>query len=224
MMQLNRDECRILGVLIEKAQTTPEQYPLSLNAIVNGANQKSNRDPVVSIDDTQASTVLDALRGKGLVIQTDQPGSRVHKYRHNAVEGLHARSGELAILAELLLRGPQTLGELRGRAGRMHPMESIEAVTELLRALSQRGEPLVKEIPPWPGSRAPRYVQLLCPSLHDMQAPPSTPRAVDAGAAAAPGDESLLAQRVATLELQVTELRRALRDLAGKFGEGDLLL
>src|SRR5437868_4374278 len=123
MIQLSPDESRVLGVLIEKATTTPEQYPLSLNAIVNGASQKNNRDPVLTMSEEQANEAVEGLRGKGLLVRIDQLGSRVHKYRHSVIETLHVRAGEAAILAELLLRGPQTLGELRGRASRMHAME-----------------------------------------------------------------------------------------------------
>src|SRR5688572_4100082 len=116
MIMLNPSEARVLGVLIEKALTTPDQYPLSLNAVVNGANQKNNRDPVLTMTDDEAFEALEGLRTNGLVVRVDQAGSRVHKYRHNAIDALHVRTGESAILAELLLRGPQTLGELRGRA------------------------------------------------------------------------------------------------------------
>src|SRR3954468_12919447 len=157
MIELTADEARVLGVLIEKAQTTPEQYPLSLNGITNGANQKNNRDPVLAMTEDQIYVAAEGLRGKGLAVRVDQPGSRVHKYRHNAIDVLHVRTGELVILAELLLRGPQTLGELRGRASRMHPLETIEVVRGMLTALSTRSEPLVKELPPSPGSRAERY-------------------------------------------------------------------
>src|SRR6478752_7821538 len=142
MIQLTPDESRVLGVLIEKAMTTPDQYPLSLNAVVNGANQKNNRDPVLTMEENQAFAALEGLRGQGLVIRSDMVGSRVNKYKHAAGEALHARPGELAILAELMLRGPQTLGELRGRASRMHPMESLDDVKNMLRALSERDEPL----------------------------------------------------------------------------------
>jgi uncharacterized protein YceH (UPF0502 family) len=110
MIQLTPEEARVLGVLIEKSLTTPEQYPLSLNAAVNGANQKNNRDPVISMSEDAAFDALEGLRDKGLVVRIDTPGARVHKYRHQAQEALHARTGEIAILAELLLRGPQTLG------------------------------------------------------------------------------------------------------------------
>ena len=159
MIQLTSDECRVLGVLIEKQTTTPDQYPLSLNAITNGANQKNNRDPVMAMTDDQAFVAVEGLRGKGLVVRMDQAGSRVPKFRHLANETLHARVGELAILAELLMRGPQTLGELRGRALRMSQMESMEIAKDLLRALMERPEPYVKLIPPIPGSRAERYLQ-----------------------------------------------------------------
>src|SRR3954468_4057060 len=119
MLELNVDESRVLGVLIEKATTTPEQYPLSLNAVTNGSNQKNNREPVRAMTEDQCFEALESLRTKGLVVRVDTHGSRVPKYRHNAGDVLRARTGELAILAELLLRGPQTVGELRGRASRM---------------------------------------------------------------------------------------------------------
>jgi uncharacterized protein YceH (UPF0502 family) len=211
MIQLTPDESRVLGVLIEKATTTPEQYPLSLNAVVNGANQKNNRDPVTAMTEDQAYAAVEGLREKGLVMRVDQTGSRVTKYRHNATDTLHARPGELAILAELLLRGPQTLGELRGRASRMSPIESLDAAKELLRALNDRPEPLAKEILPSPGSRAERYVQLLCPELHPLQSAATTPTAT------APADPSL-ADRVAKLESEVIALREGLQRLSEALG------
>jgi uncharacterized protein YceH (UPF0502 family) len=214
MIELSPDESRVLGVLIEKATTTPEQYPLSLNAIVNGANQKNNRDPVLTMNEDDAYAAVEGLRGKGLTVRVDQTGGRVHKYRHNAIDALHVRAGELAILAELLLRGPQTIGELRGRASRMHPMETTDVVKELLRALQERGEPLIKELPPSPGSRAERFVQLLCPGLHAVDAPP----AVSTAMAAAPTGVSLT-DRVTRLETEVAELRAALNRLATALGE-----
>src|ERR1700688_5054687 len=115
MNQLTPDESRVLGALIEKAFTTPDQYPLTLNAVVNGSNQKNNRDPVTTLDDTRAFDALEVLRGKGLVVRADMAGSRVNKFKHQTSEALHVRPAEVALLAELLLRGPQTLGELRGR-------------------------------------------------------------------------------------------------------------
>src|SRR5687768_8855049 len=122
MTQLTPNEARALGVLIEKATTTPEQYPLSLNALTNGANQKNNRDPVLSLSEDEIFEAVESLRDKQLAVRVDQAGSRVHKYKHTASETLRCSAGQLAVLAELLLRGPQTLGELRGRASRMHPL------------------------------------------------------------------------------------------------------
>ena len=225
MVKLSPDESRVLGVLIEKATTTPEQYPLSLNAVVSGANQKNNRDPVMTMEEGAAFEALEKLRAKGLVVRVDMAGSRVNRYRHQAGDALHVRQGELAVLAELLLRGPQTLGELRGRASRMHPLESLEVVRNMLRALTEREEPLVRELPPLPGSRAERYVQLLCPDLHPIE-PDATGagRAGEAPAApAAPADGQRLGERVAALEAEVQVLRAALRRLAAAVGEPDPL-
>jgi hypothetical protein len=207
---LSPDEARVLGVLIEKATTTPEQYPLTLNALVSGASQKSNRDPVIEMDEDRCRDALDGLRGKGLVVRIDQAGARVPKYRHEAGQALHARTGELAILAELLLRGPQTLGELRGRASRMHPMETLEDARAMLRGLMDRPEPLARELPPASGSRAERYAQLLCPDLHPMAAPASPE-------IAAP--PSSLHERVAKLEAEVAVLRDELTRLKAALGE-----
>ena len=220
MIELTPDESRVLGVLVEKATTTPEQYPLSLNAVVNGANQKNNRDPVLAMEEGDAFEALESLRAKGLVVRVDMAGSRVNKYRHQAGEALHVRGAELAILAELLLRGPQTLGELRGRASRMHALESLDVVKNMLRALSEREEPLVRQIPPAPGSRAERYVQLLCPDLHPIDAPAGghvAPPPVGASSPPATG----LAARVEALESEVATLREALRRLAAAVGESD---
>jgi uncharacterized protein YceH (UPF0502 family) len=211
MIELNPDESRVLGVLIEKALTTPDQYPLSLNAVTNGANQKNNRDPVIAMSEDQAHDALEGLRGKGLVVRVDTPGNRVPKFKHSAGETLHARIGELAILAELLLRGPQTLGELRGRAARMHPMESLESARELLRALMERDEPLARELPPAPGTRAEKYTQLLCPDAH-----PNAAIVASAGEAAPSGS---LANRVATLETELESLKSQVHKLCEALGQ-----
>jgi hypothetical protein len=216
MIQLTPDESRVLGVLIEKAFTTPDQYPLTLNAVVNGANQKNNRDPVVTMDDTRTFDALESLRGKGLVVRADMAGSRVNKFKHRTGEVLQVRPAEVAILAELLLRGPQTLGELRGRASRMQPFESIEAVKNMLAALMTRDEPMVKELPPSPGSRAERYAQLLCPELH----PRETTAAAASSNSTSPSTSGLV-DRVERLEAEVSVLKAALKQLANSVGERD---
>lgn len=217
MIELTADEARVLGVLIEKAFTTPEQYPLTLNAVVNGANQKNNRDPVITMDEGRAFDALEGLRAKKLVVRADMAGSRVNKFRHQTGEALHARPAEVAILAELLLRGPQTLGELRGRASRMQSFDTLEAVRDMLTALMSREEPLVRQLPPIPGSRAERYAQLLSPSSTPSQneSLETLPPAL-ADDAAAP-----LKKRVEDLEKEVAELRGALRRLALSIGEPD---
>jgi hypothetical protein len=204
MLELLPDECRVLGTLIEKALTTPGQYPLSLNSLVTGVNQKNNRDPVVEIDEDAALRAVDGLRAKGLARDVSFTGSRVEKYRHTAGEALELRPPELSLLSELLLRGPQTVGELRGRAGRMHPFESLEVVENVLKVLAERAAPLfplVRELPPAPGSRATRWMQLLCEELHPITgaaSPLAAPVRVDSGPSAS--------ERLAALERRVQEL------------------
>ena len=220
MEPLTPDEARVLGVLIEKQMTTPDQYPLTQNAVVNGANQKNNRDPVTAMDDHRAFDALESLRGKGMLVRVNQAGSRVDKFRHQAGEVLHCRPAELALLAELMLRGPQTLGELRGRASRMQPLESLEVVKTLLEAMSQREQPLVRELPPTPGSRAERYVQLLAPDAHPIEA--AAPAGAAVVASSAPPAASLT-DRVRQLEDEVAGLKAALRKFAQSLGEADPL-
>lgn len=221
MPHLTPDESRVLGVLVEKSLTTPDQYPLTVNAVVNASNQKNNRDPVLAIDETQAFDALEGLRANGLAVRVDSVGSRTNRYRHDAADVLRVRGGELAVLAELLLRGPQTLGELRGRASRMHPLESLDAVKDMLRALAERPEPLVRDVPPTPGSRAGRYAQLLCPEAYDIgQAAAATVEGPEGSHRTLGADDGLSA-RVEKLETQVQLLSDALRRLAAAVGEPD---
>ncbi len=159
--RLDPVEIRVLGTLVEKAHTVASQYPMTLNAIVAGASQRSNRDPVEAHDESSVLDALDRLRAKGFVHEVNLAGSRVPKYRHVAREALEVSTGELVVLTELLLRGPQTVGELRARASRMHPLESTEVVSNLLRSLRERDQPLVERLPPAPGTRAERFRQRL---------------------------------------------------------------
>lgn len=216
MLTLTPDECRVLGVLIEKELTTPEQYPLTLNALVNGCNQKNNRDPVVQFEDNRVEDALDSLRANGLVVQVYLASSRVPKYRHQTSEKLQLTRYELVILAELLLRGPQTMGEIRGRASRMHHLDTLEVVKEMLDKLSARPEPLVRQIPPAPGSRAERYMQLLCPDAHPIDVPAAAP-----GAAAS--SSRSISDRVERLEKMVEAMAGAMRRMAAALGEPDPL-
>src|SRR5262245_11117473 len=134
---LDPHERRVLGVLIEKAKTTPDAYPLSLNALVTGCNQKSNRDPVLNLSDSEVESVLSGLQKKGLVFRLQGSG-RVERWRHIAYEAWKVEKVELAVLAELLLRGPQTEGELRGRASRMEPIEDLDKLRAVLKPLAER--------------------------------------------------------------------------------------
>jgi len=224
MIELTADEARILGVLIEKGQTTPESYPLTLNAIVNGANQKNNRFPVTNIDEGDAMSAVIALRNKGLVVQQDGHGQRVPKFRHQFKETMVLSTPEMVILAELFLRGPQTLGELRGRASRMHPLESLEMARNTIELLMNKPEPLVQRLAPAPGSRAERYGQLMCASLHEGvgseeggEEPAPSERPLTAG-----GGSGGLGERVARLEAEVALLRGALERLGREVGAGEL--
>src|SRR5262245_47247307 len=134
-LQLDATEARVLGVLIEKELTTPEQYPLTLNAATNGSNQKNNRDPVLDLTEHEVDGALRKMIVKGFVGSVHPVGSRVEKFRHNAETVLSIERAQMAVLAELLLRGPQQPGELRGRAVRMAPIESLAALVEVLRPL-----------------------------------------------------------------------------------------
>lgn len=221
MVQLTPDECRVVGVLVEKAHTTATQYPMSLNAIMLGCNQKSNRDPVVEFDEDRVVRALDGLRDKKLVVYCDSIGSRVMKYRHECRDALGIGTKELVVLTELLLRGPQTAGEIRTHATRMAPLGSLEELGNLLQFMMggpERPEALVKLLPPLPGSRAPRYVQLLCPDLHPLDAPAGAYGDADAaGAVSGVGD------RLERMEGEVAELRRIVNHLAKALGEEAVL-
>ncbi len=209
--QLTPDECRVLGTLIEKAQTTPNQYPLTLNSLITGVNQKSNRWPVVTIDELRTLRAIDGLRSKGFVREVSMSGARVEKFRHVAREALNAGTNEIALLAELMLRGPQTVGELRTHASRMSAFESLEAVEAVLHGMAKAESPLVRELSPSPGSRAPRWMQLLCPELHPLDSvAPGEDGDSGAHASADVSRIDALEARVAGLEAQLAELRRSL--------------
>jgi uncharacterized protein len=164
-IELTPLEARVIACLVEKEITTPDQYPLSLNALVTACNQKSNRDPVLELDARTVQDTVDGLMKKHLV--TDRSGGvggRVTRYRHRfcntQFSQLSLSAGELAIVCELLLRGPQTPGELRSRASRMAPFTDVHQVESALEALADREEPLVAQLPREPGKRESRWLQL----------------------------------------------------------------
>lgn len=206
MITLNDIEVRVLGCLIEKEMTTPEYYPLSLNALTNACNQKSNREPVLSLEETEVVRALDSLRFKGLAMQAGD-GGRVPKYRHALAGKLFLEPSELAILGELLLRGPQTVGELRGRAERMHPFPSLEDVETILQELQEKEKPLVVKLPRQPGRKEHRYAHLLA----------GEPQLAAEESAAAPEAARLQVmaenERIAALEQEVAALREELAAL-----------
>lgn len=222
-MILEPAECRVLGVLVEKAQTVPGQYPMTLNAMVSGCNQRNNREPVTNLSEDEVLAALDDLRGKGLVREVMLSGSRVPKFKHETRATLGIETPALVVLAELLLRGPQTVGELRTRAGRMHPLESTEVVQAVLESMRDRDPALVRRIGPAPGGRADRWVQTLCPDLHpvDASAAPAAPPPATAGAASATGGGTAgpATADLARLEARITALEGLVRRLATALGE-----
>lgn len=238
---LNDVEGRLLGVLIEKQITTPEQFPLSIKALIAGSNQKSNRDPVVSFGEAEVVVGVQGLEAKGLANRIPPGmGTRVERYEHAASHALSLDRRELAVIAELLLRGPQQPGELRTRAGRMASFDTLVDLNRVLEKLIERR--MVKRLAPSPGTRAERYRELLSSPAADRggSAPPtpppsgpSTPEEVlvlhDALAStrreAAPRDEGQpldLQTRVVALEARVEALERliAARGLGGTEPQG----
>ena len=204
--ELTPVEQRVLGCLIEKRWTTPDQYPLSLNALRLACNQSTNRDPVTDYDESTVREAAYRLSRYGLTRMASGHGSRAVKYRHLAEEGLSLGREELSILAVLLLRGPQTPGELKGRSERMTPFNSLEDVDRVLEVLCERG--YARRIPRRPGQKEDRFEHLLggedeAPREPEPNLASEAPQAEDSG----------LAARVAALELQVEELRRELSAL-----------
>ena len=208
-MLLSDVETRVLGSLVEKELTTPEYYPLSLNALVNACNQKSNRDPVMNLDEETVREALRALDKKGLAGAADNMVSRVGKYEHRLQEAYNFTRHEIAILSELLLRGPQTPGELRSRAGRMHTFDDLGVVQSTLQRLMKREPPLVKVLPRQPGTKEARYAHLLSGDVEAWQ-PEPTP-----GVPAASG--AVEGERIARLEDQIENLQTEVADLKQQF-------
>jgi uncharacterized protein YceH (UPF0502 family) len=201
---VNAEEARVLGSLLEKEITTPEYYPLSLNALLNACNQKSNRDPMMHLDEDMLERALYTLRDKGLLVSITGAGSRVPKYGHRISEKLNLGRRELAILCELMLRGPQTLGELRTRAERMHPFGDLAEVESVIDHMPE----LITKLPRRPGEKEARYAHLLSGE------PPVS--AVPAPSAAIP-QAPLPAERMMALEAEVAQLRRELEELKQQF-------
>jgi uncharacterized protein YceH (UPF0502 family) len=186
-VELSFNERRVLGVLIEKAFTTPDQYPLTLNSVVTASNQKSCRNPVTRLAEDDVLDSLQSLRSKGLCSLVQPAGGRTERWRQLAREALKVSGKECAVLGELLLRGPQTDGELRQNSSRMVPIESLQALQEVLHELASREDPLIRCLSPETRKRGRRYVHNLYPEP-ELQALLASPQASDdAALAGAPG-------------------------------------
>jgi uncharacterized protein YceH (UPF0502 family) len=211
-LQLSDVEVRVLGALVEKEITTPEYYPLSLNALLNACNQKSNREPVMGLNEVDARAALRSLTEQALV-RSAGGDSRVAKFEHRLNELYNFHRHEIAVLCVLFLRGPQTPGELRTRAERMYAFEDLEAVQSALHHLMRREPSLVKVLPRQPGTKESRYVHLF-----SGESVPVSSMAGEAGESSERTVESVHgAERIAQLESEVGELRRELETLREQF-------
>jgi len=202
-MELTAPEMRVLGCLIEKQATTPDYYPMSLNSIVMACNQRSNREPVVDYTESEVQDALDGLRERGLARTVHGKGDRVLKYKHVADDTLEINTAQKALLAVLLLRGPQTAGELRTRTGRYCEFSGLDEVTSELAALAGRDEPLAERLERRPGEKEPRYSHLLGGMPVDL-------------APAIPAD--LESTRVEQLEAELRELRARVARMESELG------
>lgn len=209
-LQLTETEVRVLGALVEKEITTPEYYPLSLNALVNACNQKSNREPLMNLDEDAVRKALRSLTDQ-VMVRSASGDSRVAKYEHRLNELFNFHRHEIAVLCVLMLRGPQTPGELRTRSERMYAFEDLDAVHSALNLLMRREPPLVKVLARQPGTKESRFMHLLSGDV----APDAIADAeqVPAGEAALSGQM----ERISQLEAEVSELRRELETLREQF-------
>lgn len=211
---LNEVEARVLGSLIEKDVTTPDYYPLSLNALVNACNQKSNREPVMNLDEDSVRQAIRGLEKFGLAGPADTFDSRVTKYEHRLQEVFNFDRRETALMCILLLRGAQTPGELRSRSERMHKFDELSEVESTLQRLMQRDPPLVKVLPRQPGTKEVRYVHLLS---GDVEATATSAPMQDSETRHASGTHD--SDRVVQLETQVSQLQDEIAELKRQFAE-----
>lgn len=212
-LKLTHIEARVLGALVEKEVTTPEYYPLSLNALINACNQKSNRDPLMHLDEDAARHALRAL-SEQLLARSVAGDSRVAKFEHRLGETFNFDRQETAILCELLLRGPQTPGELRSRAERMHPFEDLSEVQTTLQRLMRREPPLVKLLPRQAGMKEARYAHLLCGDVQTGAVEKHEPR--DAAESLANGAGT---GQFTKLEVEIKALREEVQALKQHFAD-----
>ena len=216
-MELTAEQGRVLGCLVEKQLTTPQLYPLTDNALVAACNQTTARDPVVSYDVATVRLAVRSLREQGLLRTVHRTGERSDKHQHQLDAELGLSQPELVLLAVLLLRGPQTLGELRARTERMHPFATVEEVERTLEALAARDEPLVMRLERQPGRKEARYDQLLVTAAAGPAASPAGEPSASAPAATTEPTASLadVLTELAALRAEVGELRQRVDELSG---------
>ncbi len=209
--KLNEAEARVLGCLVEKGITTPDYYPMTLNSLTNACNQKSNRSPVVSYEETTVVRALDSLREKGLAEKILKADSRVPKYQHSFPETFSLSDDAVAVLCELMLRGPQTTGEIRNRAGRMYKFRDLHEVEEILDSLINRDIPMAVMLPRQAGRKEHRFMHLLSgePAISE------TDRAVPEEAAVI--QVRAENERISLLESELASLRSDFEDLKKEF-------
>ena len=217
-MELTAEQGRVLGCLVEKQLTTPQLYPLTENALIAACNQSTNRDPVVAYEVPEVRSAVRSLREAGLLRTVHRTGERSDKHLHLLEDALGLSPAQVALLAVLLLRGPQTLAELRARTERMHAFATVEQVEEALAGMAEREEPLVARLERQPGRKEVRYSQLLVePGAVPLpeQAPAAVPAAVRAVASARAAGPDLqdLARQVEELRAEVAQLRAEVAEL-----------
>ncbi|MFP4032195.1 MAG: YceH family protein [Desulfococcaceae bacterium] len=212
---LDPNAIRVLGVLLEKGMATPDHYPMTLNALIAGCNQKSSREPVTALSEADVLDALDPLREARMAGPIRTAGSRTTKYEERLAENFHMNRRELAVLAVLMLRGPQTVGELRNRTGRMYEFNGLSEVERTLKELEAREDgPWVIELPRRPGRKEPRFAHLLGGPVAEAQTP-------EAESETGPTREPV-SERMARLEAEVADLREevmALREAVAEFRE-----
>jgi hypothetical protein len=210
-IKLSAAEARVLGALVEKEITTPDYYPLTLNALINACNQRSNREPVMDLDEDDMRQALHGLENKQLAGRARSADGRVTKYEHWLGEAFNFSRAETALICVLLLRGPQTPGELRSRTERMHRFEEISDVLAGLQKLTDRDPSLVAVLPRQPGTKEARYAHLLSGPVESVQMPAGTPFVPQVAVTTPEQDD-----RIAQLEATVAELRREVSALREK--------
>jgi len=207
---LNNSEVRVLGSLVEKDITTPDYYPLSLNALVNACNQKNNREPVTNLTEEEVRQALSTLQEKRLAGPASGADSRVAKYEHRLQEVFNFTRGEIAVMCVMLLRGPQTPGELRGRTERMYHFETLDDVQSTLQRLLQKDPPLAKMLARQPGTKENRYAHLLAGGIEETEV-----SHLEIG----PARSATGAGRITNLEAEVSQLKNEIESLKQQFAE-----